>query len=79
MGESGGGMKISTLLAMEEAKGLFAQAIIESGSNVVGTYTKGQATQDALKRSAGLSLSDHQRFSLPRPGDHREALCMAHS
>lgn len=31
MGESGGGMKVSHLLAMEEAKGLFRQAIVESG------------------------------------------------
>ena len=60
MGESGGGMKISTLLAMKEAKGLFAQAIIESGSNVVGTYIRGQATQDALAflKRAGVD-SEH--------------------
>ena len=60
MGESGGGMKISTLLAMKEAKGLFAQAIIESGSNVVGTYIRGQATQDSLAflKRAGVD-SEH--------------------
>ncbi len=60
MGESGGGMKISTLLAMEEAKGLFSRAIIESGSNIVGCYTREQATQDALKflERAGIS-PDH--------------------
>jgi para-nitrobenzyl esterase len=33
-GESGGGAKISTLLAMPSAKGLFNRAIIESGSSL---------------------------------------------
>lgn len=48
MGESGGGMKVSHLLAMEEAKGLFRQAIVESGSQPVGLYTREAATRDAL-------------------------------
>ena len=48
MGESGGGMKVSHLLAMGEAKGLFRQAIVESGSRPVGLYTREAATQDAL-------------------------------
>ena len=33
-GESGGGGKVSTLLAMPSARGLFRNAIIESGSNI---------------------------------------------
>lgn len=48
MGESGGGMKISHLLAMEEARGLFCRAVVESGSVPVGLYTREQATKDAL-------------------------------
>jgi para-nitrobenzyl esterase len=35
-GESGGGAKVSTLLAMPDAKGLFRRAIIQSGSSVSG-------------------------------------------
>jgi para-nitrobenzyl esterase len=37
-GQSGGGMKISTLLAMPPAKGLFHKAIIESGSALKGIH-----------------------------------------
>src|ERR1700688_3135570 len=37
-GQSGGGLKISTLLAMPPAKGLFHKAIIESGSLLTGIH-----------------------------------------
>src|ERR1700676_5230209 len=37
-GQSGGGLKISTLLAMPPAKGLFHRAIIESGSSLKGIH-----------------------------------------
>jgi para-nitrobenzyl esterase len=43
-GQSGGGLKISTLLAMPPAKGLFHKAIIESGS-----LLKGIRREDASK------------------------------
>jgi para-nitrobenzyl esterase len=43
-GQSGGGLKISTLLAMPPAKGLFHKAIIESGS-----LLKGIPREDANK------------------------------
>jgi para-nitrobenzyl esterase len=43
-GQSGGAGKVSTLLAMPSAKGLFHRAIIQSGSNV-----KGVARADATK------------------------------
>jgi para-nitrobenzyl esterase len=36
MGESGGGIKVSTLLAMPDAKGLFHRAIIQSGAGLRG-------------------------------------------
>ena len=36
MGESGGGMKVSTLMDMEEARGLFTRGIVISGSSPTG-------------------------------------------
>src|SRR5258708_36517145 len=35
-GQSGGGRKVSTLMAMPSAKGLFHRAIVESGASVRG-------------------------------------------
>jgi para-nitrobenzyl esterase len=35
-GESGGGAKVSTLLAMPEAKGLFHKAVVQSGALITG-------------------------------------------
>jgi para-nitrobenzyl esterase len=58
-GQSGGGLKISTLLAMPPAKGLFQKAIIESGSML-----KGIPREDAAKTTdrvlAKLSLQPNQ-------------------
>src|SRR5580698_6610399 len=48
-GQSGGAGKVSTLLAMPSAKGLFHRAIIQSGSNV-----KGVSTEDATKTARTL-------------------------
>ncbi len=48
-GQSGGAGKVSTLLAMPSAKGLFHRAIIQSGSNV-----KGVSTEDATKTARML-------------------------
>lgn len=45
MGESGGAVKVSTLLVMKEARGLFKRAIIESGSLAIGLKTKKEATE----------------------------------
>jgi para-nitrobenzyl esterase len=50
MGESGGGMKVSTILAMEKAHGLFRYAIVESGSSPVGTTSP----EDAAKTTAAV-------------------------
>ena len=49
-GESGGGAKVSALLAMQSAKGLFHRAIVESGSPLSATTT------DAATRSAKAAL-----------------------
>jgi para-nitrobenzyl esterase len=50
-GQSGGGGKVSTLLAMPAAKGLFHKAIVESGS------TLKQGTKDDAQKSAEMFLS----------------------
>jgi para-nitrobenzyl esterase len=48
-GQSGGAGKVSTLLAMPAAKGLFHRAIIQSGSNL-----KGVSKEDAVKSAQAL-------------------------
>jgi len=42
-GESGGGMKVSILMAMPAAKGLFHKAIVQSGPGLRGAEAKGAA------------------------------------
>lgn len=54
-GQSGGGLKISTLLAMPPAKGLFHKAIIESGSLLKGIHREGAGkATDRLLAKLGL-------------------------
>jgi para-nitrobenzyl esterase len=48
-GQSGGGGKVSTLLAMPPAKGLFHRAIIQSGANL-----RGVSRADATRLAQGL-------------------------
>ncbi len=50
-GQSGGGGKVSSLMAMPAAKGLFHRAIVESGADVRGV------TLEAAKRSAEMFLT----------------------
>jgi para-nitrobenzyl esterase len=50
-GQSGGGMKVSTLLAMPSAKGLFHRAIIESGASLKGV------DQETGAKAASLLLA----------------------
>jgi para-nitrobenzyl esterase len=54
-GQSGGAGKVSTLLAMPSAKGLFHRAIIQSGSNVRGV-SRADATKTAETLMAKLSV-----------------------
>jgi len=54
MGESGGGAKVSTLLAMPAAKGLFHRAIIQSGPGLRGV------PKDAATRTAKGVLDELQ-------------------
>jgi para-nitrobenzyl esterase len=54
-GESGGGWKVSTLLAMPSARGLFHRAVIESGAGVrVHTKDQGQEVTELLLQELGL-------------------------
>ncbi len=58
-GESGGGGKVSTLLAMPRAKGLFHRAIIQSGAGVrLRTPDRAQALTEHVLRVLGLGRGD---------------------
>jgi para-nitrobenzyl esterase len=57
-GQSGGGLKISHLLAMPPAKGLFHKAIIESGSALKGIHREdADKTTDRILAKLGLQAS----------------------
>jgi para-nitrobenzyl esterase len=58
-GQSGGGLKISTLLAMPPANGLFHKAIIESGSALKG-IPREEATKTTQRILAKLNLQSNQ-------------------
>ena len=58
-GQSGGGGKVSTLMGMPAAKGLFQRAIAQSGSAVRGV-TADQATRGAAAYMAKLGLKPDQ-------------------
>jgi para-nitrobenzyl esterase len=58
-GQSGGGGKVSALLAMPPAKGLFHRAIVESGADVRGV-SRDAATKGAEAFLAKLSLKPDQ-------------------
>jgi para-nitrobenzyl esterase len=61
-GQSGGGSKVSTLMAMPAAKGLFHKAIIESGAAIrVGTVADAAATRHKL-----LGLLDMKSVDLDK-------------
>lgn len=62
-GESGGGAKISTLLGMPEAKGLFHRAIVESGS-LLRVYDNEVATRRTHDLLTKLGLSGDQAAQL---------------
>jgi para-nitrobenzyl esterase len=55
-GESGGGYKVSTLLAMPDAQGLFHRAIVQSGPSLqVQTPEAAAVIRDAILEELGLS------------------------
>jgi para-nitrobenzyl esterase len=66
-GQSGGGRKVATLLAMPAAKGLFHRAIIESGPAIkLVDPENGTRAANALLSTLGLNKSQlHELQSLP--------------
>ncbi len=58
-GESGGGAKVCTLLAMPSAKGLFHRAIVQSSASLRGT-PRADATKSAEAFLATLKLKPNQ-------------------
>ncbi len=58
-GESGGGAKVSTLLGMPAAKGLFHRACIQSGPGLRGVEAK-EATDIAERLIAALGLKNNE-------------------
>jgi para-nitrobenzyl esterase len=69
-GQSGGGRKVATLLAMPEAKGLFHRAVIESGATIrLVEREQGARVARELATSLGLNAartSDLQAVPLDR-------------
>jgi para-nitrobenzyl esterase len=62
-GESGGGFKVGTLLAMPAARGLFHKASIESGSSL-RRLSKDAATELARRVLSGLGVGPHELHKL---------------
>ncbi|MDZ4373804.1 MAG: carboxylesterase family protein [Phenylobacterium sp.] len=62
-GQSGGANKISTLMAMPRAKGLFHKAIIQSGNFVQGASLEAASEMsNAFMASMGIQPSDYRRL-----------------
>lgn len=59
MGESGGGAKVSMLMELKEAQGLFQKAVVESGSVPTGEKTKKEATKQAKKILKQLQIPEN--------------------
>ena len=68
-GESGGGFKVGTLLAMPAAQGLFNKACIESGATL-RRVSKESATQTTRRVLQALGIGAHELHKLEDvPGD----------
>ncbi len=62
-GESGGGGKVSVLLAMPTAHGLFHRAVIQSGAAIrVSTRERANALAEAVLKELGLGRGDCERL-----------------
>ena len=62
-GESGGGGKVSVLLAMPAARGLFHRAIIQSGAAIrVSTRERANALAEAVLKEVGLRPAECERL-----------------
>jgi para-nitrobenzyl esterase len=64
-GQSGGGAKVSTLLAMPQTRGLFHKAIVQSGSHLEG-LTPDEATKHALTFLAAVDVKPTELQRLAR-------------
>ncbi|CAN5195179.1 carboxylesterase/lipase family protein [soil metagenome] len=62
-GESGGGSKVSTLMAMPAAQGLFHRAVVQSGSTLA-VQTKAEATENARKLLVACGLQSNDASGL---------------
>ncbi|MGE0259840.1 MAG: carboxylesterase/lipase family protein [Alphaproteobacteria bacterium] len=62
-GESGGGGKVSVLLTMPEARGLFHRAVIQSGAAIrVRSRERAHALSEAVMKELGLARGDCERL-----------------
>ena len=62
-GESGGGGKVSVLLAMPAARGLFHRAIIQSGAAIrVSTRERANALAEAVLKELGIGRDECERL-----------------
>jgi para-nitrobenzyl esterase len=62
-GESGGGGKVSVLLAMPAARGLFQRAIIQSGAAIrVSTRERASALAEAVFKELGLGRGECEKL-----------------
>ena len=62
-GESGGGGKVSLLLAMPAARGLFHRAIIQSGAAIrVSTRERANALAEAVLKEIGVAHNECERL-----------------
>jgi para-nitrobenzyl esterase len=62
-GESGGGGKVSVLLAMPAARGLFHRAVIQSGAAVrVSTRERATALAEAVMKELGVGRNECERL-----------------
>ena len=62
-GESGGGGKVSVLLAMPSARGLFHRAVIQSGASIrVRTSERATALTEAVMNELGIVRGDFNRL-----------------
>src|SRR5438105_13923549 len=62
-GESGGGGKVSVLLGMPAARGLFHRAIIQSGAAIrVSTRERATALAEAVLKELGVNRNECERL-----------------
>lgn len=77
-GESGGGGKVSTLLAMPAAQGLFHRAIVQSGAAIrMTTRERANALAEAVLKELGLGRGDCEQLQAVPPSPLLAAIAPA--